>query len=179
MTRIKTVMWKKRFQFRLRTALLLMTVAAVLLGAGSLLPRGLRQLTIAVLVILAGSTFLFLVLWWVDQIVARNDSPRSLPIGSMMLTSVSTIIIVLVLLPLPGGRGPVQLWAGDATAMFVFTLRAATNLVMFISPLVCGLIGKIRLDLGGPARFGWLITAIASYVVAWSVVWSQAFFPTV
>jgi hypothetical protein len=96
----------------------------------------------------------------------------------MMLTSISTLIIFLVILPLPGGRGPLQLWAADAFAMFVFDLRVATILILPISPIICGLVGKIRLELGEPFQLRWVIAAVTSYFLAWFVVCSQAFFPT-
>jgi hypothetical protein len=172
-------MRNKRFQFSLGTALLVITVAAGLLAAGVLLPPRLRQLLFSVLVFVASWGIVFLVLWMGEHIRARYGEPRSLPIGSMMLTSVSALVIILVLLPLPGGRGDVQLWVHDARAMFAFDLRGATMLSLFFSPLLCGLIGKLRLDLGSPARFGWLIAAIVSYIAAWYLVVTQAFLPLV
>jgi hypothetical protein len=162
----------RHFQFSLSTALLAMTAAVVLLTASVLLPP-------EVIAFVAGSAIVFVILWLGELIRAQFAARRSLPIGSMMLTSLSVLIIILVLLPLPGGRGPVQYAAGHAGAMFVFNLRVATILVLTFSPLLCGLIGLVRMGLGMPARFGWLIAAIASYIVAWYIVGKQGFFPTV
>jgi hypothetical protein len=172
-------MLKKRFQFRLRTALLVVTVAAVLLATRSVLPPRLLQLVIAVLTFLAGATILFFVFWLVDERITGKALRRSYPIGSMMLASVSTLIIVLATLPLSGSRGPVQYAAGNDFAMFFFTMRVVAFLVLLVSPFICGLIGVARLGVGNRPRFGWLVAANASHVLAWYVVFSQGFFPTV
>jgi hypothetical protein len=167
------------FQFSLSAALKVLTLVGILLGVGVLLPPGLRRFGAAALAITIGSAIVFLVLWLAEQSCARFGGHLSLPIGSMMLVSLSVFIIILILLPLPGGRGPVQLAATNEISVFVFDIRGVAMLELLFSPMFCGLIGKVRLEMGMPARFGWLIAAIVSYVLAWYLVGTYEFSPTV
>jgi hypothetical protein len=166
-----TGMSQARFQFRLRSILLVMTIAAIALAFAP-------KLTIGILIIAAGSAIVFITLWLGEQVRARFGQPCALPIGSMTLLSISIFMILFVVLPLPGGRGPVQYAAGDAAAMFVFELRIVAVLVMHLSPVLSGTIGLVRLGSGMPARFGWLIAAIVGYLIAWHLIVERDFIPT-
>jgi hypothetical protein len=170
-------MKNRRLQFGLRTALLLLTIVAVLLAVGSQLPSDIFQIICAVFVIVAGTTTLFFVLYAADRTYVRCNAPRSLAIGSMLLTAVSIWVIAIIFLPLPGSRGSPQFWDARATAVFALTLRIATFFGMLIIPVVCGLIGKIRLEFGNRFRLGWLVAAITAYFAAVAVMIDQVFVP--
>jgi hypothetical protein len=142
------------------------------------MPIAVRQNLIALLVILGGSAIVFSSVWLVERRLCRG-SIRSFPIGSMILTSISILIAVLSQLPLPGAFGPVQYWAGDSTGMLVFRIRGCAMFLLLLSPLVCGWIGKSRLESWRQHEFGWLFAAVSSYLVAWQCVMIRGFFPTV
>jgi hypothetical protein len=165
-------MQSKQFQFSLRTVLFLITTVAVLLAIWSLLPRDFRLRTTALLAVLVGSGIVFVTIWLCDRVLAKHAEHRSLPIASMMLISTSTWISLLALLPL-------QNWIGDSNGMLVFCIKEWTMLILLTIPILCGLIGKMRLETGRQTRFYWLFAAIASYIIAWQVVGINGFFPTV
>lgn len=162
---------KKRFQFSLRTLLLTLACVSAYLVVVAALPRiALPALPIAAFV--AISVFML------------RDPPQTVAIGSCVLISVSTwtigFVVISALKILPGSFGPVQYAEGNMLAMFVFNLRIATILVMFVSPIICSLIGAIRLSMGMRVRQDWLAFGIGSYLIAWIVLfWNLWFFPTV
>jgi len=173
----------KQCPFRLSTLLLLVTIIVCILAVGKALPLGARQVAICVSVVIVASSIVYGLLAGANQTLARKDSLPSLAIGSVVLISVCTTIIVIVLLvslmQVPARTGPIQYATGSPQGMFVFRLRVTTMLFMLVSPIVSGVIGIVRASRGISSRPGWLIAGIASFVVAWIVVMSYSFFPTV
>src|SRR5687768_5192384 len=86
---------KNRFQFRLRTVLLLMMAAAILLAVVRRMPIELLEITVALLATPVGTAVLFLVMWSIYKCLALSDANRRLPVRSMLLTSMSGTIIIL------------------------------------------------------------------------------------
>jgi len=173
---------KKQFQYSLRLLFYITTVVACILAVGLALPLGARQLVIYVVVISVTPLFMYKFLTKADQILNRKDSRLSPAIGSFVLISICTtitmVVLASVLMDIPGRTGPIQYATGNPNGMSSYCLRLITMLFLLSSPVVSGLIGMVRANRGRYSRFGWRFVAIASFLVAWFVVMSNAFFPT-
>ncbi len=171
---------KKRFYFSLRTVFLALVCVSAYLLAFAALPK----LAMPGLFIAAFVTIMVYIFTRENRRLEPSDSPQPDAIGSYVLTSVSAWTIGFVLISalriIPGSFGPIQYAGGDMVAMFVFNLRIVTILVMTVSPIVCSLIGSIRLFRGIYAQADWLALGLGSYVIAWVVLfWNLWFIPTV
>jgi hypothetical protein len=170
---------KKRLQFSLKSVLLVVTLVCVCLAAGAISPRAVLSV-LSVAAITAPVVFLLIA---VDRMLRRDQQPKPAPIGSFILIAVAAWAIVFVLIAtsirIPGGFGPIQYAAGNAWATFVFMLRIGTILVMVGSPILCSIIGGIRLWMGANFRLGWLAIGIALSFVAWILLFfNPQFMPT-
>jgi hypothetical protein len=166
-------------QFSLKSVWLVVTLVCLCLAAGAISPRAVLSV-LSVAAITAPVVFLLIA---VDHMLRRDQPPKPAPIGSFILIAAAAWAIVFVLIAtsirIPGGFGPIQYAAGNAWAMFVFMLRIGTILVMVGSPILCSIIGGIRLWMGTNFRLGWLVVGIVLSLVAWLLLFlNPQFIPT-
>lgn len=119
----------------------------------------------------------------VSRLPATESRPPRVSPASCSLIAVSLwtlgLILVVRLLDLPGGRGPVQYAHGHSLAMLIFNLRVITMLAMLGVPFVALVLAAIRSNSMGPrSTLLWRLAALGSYVVAWLVLFGTQFFPT-
>lgn len=183
-SRIIRLTWKQmRYQFRLRTILIVVAIFCCILAIWKALPLDAKQFTICSSAVATLSSLVFVLLTRMNQFLAIKALPNSSATGSIALVSICLTATMIVLLAfwmqLPFRTGTAQLAIGNPQYMFVLNLRTAVTLSVLVAPFFCVALQKLIVRKKDPSPHIWMLIGIVSFIVALNVVVKSGFMPMV